>query len=182
MVLSMQEEERIIEKYDKVIWSTVHRFKRRMTIQHDNKDDLHQEAVMVMLKHIRTCNTQDEISKIPIRDMINAMCRHVLGEQVVSVPKRTTTFSKTISTVAKASDYSELTIDDKYCDMSIDDVMTKVIFDAFCCHLSDAERRIVDLKMNGYSNREISRMIGVTDVYITRALKKIKTIYLKCTA
>ena len=182
MVLSRQDEERIIENYDKVIWSTVHRFKRRLPTQYDNKDDLHQEAVMVLLKHIRSCNTQDEISKLPIRDMINAMCRHVLGEQVVSIPKRTTTFSKTISTVATASDYTELDVDDRYCDMSIDDVMTKVIFDSFRCQLDDAERHIVDLKMNGYTNREISRMLGVTDVYITRALKKIKAVYLRCAA
>lgn len=182
MVLSQQEETRLIEKYDKLVWNTVHKFKRRMASSHDNKDDLYQEAVMVLLNHIRSSKTEEELCRIPIRDMINAMCRYVMGEQVVTIPKRTCAFKASIENVAKAADYTELDQDDRYRDSTIDEAMDVMVFNDFIKSLNQMERRIVEMKQNGLTNREVSVAIGVTDVVISRAIKRIKKAYVMSVA
>lgn len=178
MLFTETQEEQLIHQYDKLIWSVVHRFKRRMGGYHNNLEDLYQEAVLVFIQHIRSCKTEEEIKCVPIRDMVNAMCRFVLGEQVVSVPKRTTSFSQVIGSVSTKVDYTEIDLDETKRDLSMDNVVQQMDFTHFISSLPPSDRRVVLMKANGYRNREIAQRLGVTDVVVTRTLKKIKNQYL----
>lgn len=179
MILTKQQEEQYVEQYKSVIWSTVNKFKRRTTAQRDNKDDLFQESVIVFIKHIRNCETEEEIGQnIPIRDMINAMCRFNLGEQVLSYPKRTTYYrAKGTEEVVHAVDYTEIDHDDRYLEMTIDQAIENMTMKSFLNSLNEQERKIAEYKGRGFKNREIAKLMGVTDVYISRTLTRMREKY-----
>lgn len=179
MILTTEQEEKYVKQYEKLIWATVNGFKRRTTARRDNKDDLYQEATIVFIEHIRACKTEDEIGQnIPIRDMIHAMCCFNLGEQVLSYPKRTTYYrAKGTEDVVHAVDYSDVDRDDRYLEMTIDHTIENMTMKAFLNSLNDEERKIAKYKERGYKNREIARAMGVTDVYISRVLSRMRAKY-----
>lgn len=181
MVLTTEQETYYLKKYEALIWSTVNGFKRRTTAQRDNKDDLFQEASIVFIKYLRSCESENDIgSNIPIRDMINAMCRVNLCEQVLSYPKRTTYYrAKGTEDIVHAVDYSDLDRDERYLDMTIDQSIENMTIQSFVSSLSDDEKEIVALKGMGYKNREIARQLGISDVNVTRSLNRMKNQYKK---
>ena len=179
MILTTQQEAQYVEKYKDLIWSTVGKFKRRTTAQRDNKDDLFQEAAIVFIKYVRSCEIEEDIGKnIPIRDMINVMCRFNLGEQVLSYPKRTTYYrAKGTEDIVHAVDYSEVDQDDRYLDFTIDQAIENMTMKSFLDSLTEQEREIVRYKGRGFKNREIAKLMGVTDVYISRTLTRMRDKY-----
>lgn len=177
MKLTQVQEEALIQHYDKIIWSIVQRFRRKNGSYIDDQDDLHSECMVVFIAHIHNSSTMEDLRKIPVRDMINAMCLYVLGEQAVSFPKRTTNFSSVIRTMKGRAEYEKL---DKWANSSsnnIDEAIDKLAFQQFYDSLPHQDRMVVRMKMNGYKNREIAQLLGVNDVKITRTIKRIKKAY-----
>ena len=177
MKLTQSQEEALLQHYDKIIWSIVHRFRRKNGSYIDDKDDLHSECMVVFINHIHNSATMSDLRKIPVRDMINAMCVYVLGEQAVTLPKRTANFSTVIRSMKGRADYDEL---DKWANSSssnIDEAIDKLAFQQFCESLPRADRMVVHMKMKGYKNREIAQLLGMNDVKITRTIKRIKKAY-----
>ena len=177
MELTTYQEEQLIQQYDRLLWSVVHRFKRRKHDGYQNKEDLHSECVLVFLKHIRSCETMDDVQKVPIRDMINAMCRFVLGEQALSYPKRTSNFRQVMESAASKVDYTEVDKDESLRYEPLNDTLDEIAFKDFYAALSPMEQKIVVMKLEGHKNREIARDLGVTDVMMTRAIQKMRKFY-----
>ena len=178
MKLTSYQEEQLIQQYDRLLWSVVHRFKRRHYQGYDNKEDLHSECVLVFVRHIRSCETMDEVQKVPIRDMINAMCRFTLGEQALTYPQRTTNFSEVMETAAHKIDYSAVDMDEKKRFEPIGNALDEIAFRDFFRGLSAVDRKIVKMKLDGMRNCEVARDLGVTDVIITRTLKRLRKSYM----
>lgn len=177
MELTTYQEEQLIQQYDRLLWSVVHRFKRRKHDGYQNKEDLHSECVLVFLKHIRSCETMDDVQKVPIRDMINAMCRFVLGEQALSYPRRTSNFRQVMESAPSKVDYTEVEKEETLRYEPLNDVLDEIAFKNFYATLSPMEQKIVVKKLEGYRNREIARDLGVTDVVMTRAIQRLRKIY-----
>lgn len=177
MNLTAYQEEQLLQKNDRLLWSVVHRFKSKHYNGYDNMEDLHSECVLVYLKHIRSCETMDDIKKVPILDMINAMCRYVLGEQALSYPPRTTNFRQVMESAASKVDYVELDRDENLRSEPLNDTLDEIAFKDFYAALPPMEQKIVAMKLDGHRNREVARDLGVTDVEITRALQKIRKLY-----
>lgn len=182
MELTSYQEEQLIQQYDKLLWSVVHRFKRKMHNGYDNKEDLHSECVLVFINHIRSCETEEEIKKVPILNMVNAMCRFVLGEQALSYPKRTSNFSQVMGNVASKVDYGEVDRDETQRFEPIDDALDEIAFLDFYHRLSPVDQQIVVMKLKGKKNREIAFKLGVSDVAMTRAIQKLRKFYDVCAA
>lgn len=178
MVLTAYQEEQLIQQYDRLLWSVVHRFKRRKRDGYQNKEDLHSECVLVFLKHIRSCETMDDVQKVPIRDMINAMCKYVLGEQVVSYPRRTSNFRHVMENVVGKADLSEIDKSENNHYDPIGDALDMVAFRDFFFGLPPVDQDIIIAKLKGRKNREIARDLDVTDVVMTRAIQKLRKFYL----
>ena len=176
MVLTAAEKEKYCKKYSLVLWKTVHHFKKRIATDVANKEDLYQECVVVLLDHASNARNLSELHRIPIRDMINAMCRYILGNQAVSYPTtRTSDFSRTLK---RASGSVELSVlDREITDCSIDEILQLIDFEAFAKSLTDEESSILTLKRKNYTNREVARTLGSTDVIVTRRLKRMRHIY-----
>lgn len=48
---------------------------------------------------------------------------------------------------------------------------------SFLNSLNEQERKIAEYKGRGFKNREIAKLMGVTDVYISRTLAKMREKY-----
>ncbi len=180
MKLTKNQEEQLLMQYDRLIWNIVHRFRRRrhdVFSTYDDREDLHSECVLVFLQHIRSCETMDDIRKIPTRDMIHAMCICVLGEQVCSYPKRTTNYRQIMESVAGKADISKLEWDESQMYEPLDDTLDEIAFKNFFASLPEDDQKIIVMKLKGSRNREIARDLGVTDVVMTRALKRLQNFY-----
>ena len=173
MVLTAYQEEQLMRQYDKLLWSVVHRFKRKMHGGYNNEEDLHSECVIVFLKHVRSCETMDEIKKVPILSMVNAMCKYVLGEQVVS-----SNFRHVMENVVGKADLSEIDKSENNHYDPIGDALDMVAFRDFFFGLPPVDQDIIIAKLKGRKNREIARDLDVTDVVMTRAIQKLRKFYL----
>ena len=176
MVLSKVQEEALVKKYDRLVWYIVHRFKRRNNSKLANEEDLYQECMLVLIQHLRSTESLENYNP-PIRDMINAMCRYTLGEQVVFVPKRTSDYTDRINTVYKAVDYSFVDLDEDKRENTTENVVMHMFFRDFISSLSGQDLEIVRLKLDGYRNREVAQKLGISDVNVTRKLKRIRVQY-----
>lgn len=177
MELTAAQEEQLINQYDKLLWSIVYRFKRRKGNEYRNDEDLHSECVIVFLRHIRSCDNMEDVRKVPIRDMINAMCYFVLGEQAVAYPKRTADFRRVMENAVRKVDYSAVdSYKDTWCE-PFGDLIDRITFREFLQSLSDKDREIVIMKLQGVRNGKIARKFGVSDATMTRMIKRLKEIY-----
>lgn len=181
MDLTKEQEEQLIRQYLPKIWATVKHYKAATTSDRDNQDDLFQESAIVFLRHIRTCDTEEEIRMyIPVRDMINAMSLFNLKEQTVTYPKRTNVYRpRNTPLFVSAASVSEVDMDDRYWDMTIDNVVENMTFRTFFDRTVGEERDVLMRKMDGMCNRDIARDMGITDVRVSRILSRLKDKYQK---
>lgn len=177
MELTSCQEEQLIQQYDRLLWSIVHRFKRRKHDGYQNKEDLHSECVLVFLQHIRSCETMDDVRKVPIRDMINAMCRFVLGEQALSYPRRTSNFRQVMESAASKADYTEIDKDERLRYEPLNDALDEISFKDFYAALPPVDQKIISMKLKGHRNCEIASDLGVSNVAMTRAIQCLKKFY-----
>lgn len=177
MKLSACQEEQLMQQYDRLLWSVVHRFKRKMHDGYNNKEDLHSECALVFLTHIRSCETMEDIRKVPILNMINAMCRFVLGEQALSYPRRTSNFRQVMESVVGKADYSELDRNENGRYEPLNDALDEISFKDFYAALPPVDQKIISMKLEGHRNCEIARDLGVSDVTMTRAIQRLKKFY-----
>lgn len=180
MKLTQVQEEALIQKYDRYIWSMVHRFTRRKTRGNEfrnNKEDLYQECVIVFLTHIRSCKTVEEINKVPSREMLHAMCKFALMNNVVTYPQRTSNFRYVMDHVARKVEYDEVDLDENQRSKLLDDTLDIISFKEFYSKLSPNEQKAVVMKLRGHSSREIANTLGLTDVSVCRMLKRMHNAY-----
>lgn len=174
MELTMEQKEELLRKNDRILWSVVHKFRRRLTAgQCDDKEDLHSECVVVYIRYLNACCSEQDMRKIPVLDMVNAMCQYVLGEQVLSYPKRTGDFRKKLSTVPKRTDYSDA--EEGWTPM--DDALDEIVFGDFYAGLSAQDKLVVKHKLRGETNREAGRALGLGDTTMTRTIQRLKGVY-----
>lgn len=175
MKLTTEQEENLICQYDRLLWKMVHHFCGKHRRGYENKEDLHSECVLVFLRHIRSCKTMEEIRRVPTRDMMNAMCVYIIGEQPVSYPKRTAQFRQIISQSANQSstDGKNTKAPNDICG----DVVDKIMFLDFFRKLPAKDREIIQMKLDGCKNREIAISMGFSDTQITRIIQRIRRHY-----
>ncbi len=173
MELTAYQEEALVRQYDKVVWQTVHRFSRKMNGGYKNKEDLHSECMIVLIQHFRSCESMEQIRKIPFRDMIHAMCNYVLGEQAVAYPKRTTNFKHVIDAADAKVEFTEGHLEKSFRQDPIGDSVDRIAFGEYVDTLSPQDQKIIAMKLRNYKNREIAETLGMTDVMVTRSLRRL---------
>lgn len=174
MNLTASEKQAFIAKYDLLIWNLVHRFERRCSVPVSHRDDLYQECVLALLGHIENASDTGQMNRIPIPDLHNAMCRYVLSNQPAKVPKRTTDFGQIIHSSGGTVEFTAETLDQCAMDIAVEDVIDIIDFDSFVGKLPCQQREIVSLKRTNHTNREAARVLGISDVKVTRQLRRVQ--------
>lgn len=177
MKLTKQQEEQLLIRFDKALWKIVYDFKRKTNEKFYNADDLHSECVIVFIKYIRSCSSMSDIERVPVRDMVNAMCRALLDEQILSYPKRTTNFSKVIKNLPRRKNVDDLCESVQMTTDPWDEVIENLAFQSFRDQLQGREKQIINLRMEGLNNREIAAMLGTNAPMITRTLQRLSKTY-----
>ena len=173
----IQEQEMIL-RFDRVVWTVVHRFANRAQLGRTvTKDDLHQEGLIVLLKHIRTANDECELKELPLMDMWNAMTRLVISDQPISYPKtRTSDFTKIMEELGDTVDYSELENQEIH-EYGVEEVEARMNMELFAKTLKKLKREIFLLRMKGTSQVDIAHKLGLSNAKVTRELKAIRHMY-----
>ena len=185
MRLTQEQETRLIEDNMKKVYNSVDNFIHRNSVRviRIPYEDFVQEALLAYLEYLRKCETEEELQVFPWYDCKQAMCQLVLRFQPISVPKRSQTFSNSIHTVPRTVAMDVAVVRGMDVDgMSrfwTQDVETRVDFDRFMADQSTDAQRMVALRMNNIKNRAIASQCGVSDVTISKRLKKLRIAYEK---
>lgn len=180
MALTTEQKEQLLLEYDNMLWSIVHRFKNRMHTGGEykgfkNDEDLHSECVLVLVRHLNACETVEDVKKIPKRDMIHAMCLHILTEQALSYPKRTTKFGHIMGAVSAG--LSRGVLEDMGQPRTIDDMLDEVAFEQFRDELDAEDKEVLDMKAAGCKNREVAKKFGYSDAEACRRIACLRRAY-----
>lgn len=174
MKLTAIQEQEMIERFDRVVWTIVHRFANRAQLGRTcTKDDLHQEGLIVLLDHIRNAEDEASLKKLPVMDMWNAMSRLIILDQPISYPNtRTSDFRKIMEQLGETVDYSEL-VNHNVHDTGIEAVEARLDMECFANTLGKLDRKIFLLRMGGATRIEVSRILQIPKCKTTRRLKVI---------
>ena len=161
-------EEQIIQQYEPMLQRIVKNFRRRCSHPTTSEADLLQEARIAFLEHIRTHEEQD-YSRC-YRTIIHALFETVRRDYPVYVPYG----------AFRKHDYNKITLID--CDAvevpsasnELEKIEVTSMFLGFIDELTQEERQLIKLKMNGMTSREAGRRIGMSDVQVHRLLTQIR--------
>ena len=160
----------ILTSYDPMIRKTVYNFMRRCSVQTMSAEDLLQEARLAFLQHIRTHEPRD-YGRCRLT-ILHALCDAVLRQYPLSMP-RAVYLSKEKRAPLCIADFNKaeeaFALDDG-CEAV--DLMNEIM--EAVESLPQEAMELVKLKLNGYSNREAARQLGMTDVRVSRMLKRIR--------
>lgn len=172
MTLTPQQEEEFILSHKKMVWYIVWRFKSRHAgTANLSNQDLFQECMLPLVAHMKNAKSERELNhSIPVRDMVNAMCRFVLRNQAVSYPKRTSSFKKTIQSAPASVSIDEM--DFVWAPSSAENVNFAIDYEQFKQTLSPSAANILHLRESGMTNREIAQTLNISDAAVTQSLKR----------
>ena len=178
IVLSRIEEEKLLSDYSRIAWKLVHRFSDGRGSSIFSQEDLYQECMLVLVKHMNKCETKKELRFIQTMDLINAMTRFVLKNQVVRIDHNRTDQTKQI--LAGAAKKVALTCmeDALYHDFE-NELIEKITFDQFIDQkiLRPLEKMTLLKMQEGYTVEEISRESGRSHQTVSYARKSAKKKY-----
>ena len=173
MMLTREEETKLLNDYDKIVWKMVNRFCGSNKSSIFTKDDLYQECMIVLIRHMQNCKTYEELRRIQTMELVNVMTRYVLSSQAAHLDvNRTSEVKKILQGMAGSVSYDSLVIAS-----SGEDAVEIMDYENFVSTLTPLQKRIVRLKEDGYTNRQVSRMLGVSDQSVSEALKRARTRY-----
>lgn len=167
---TQENEQRTLAEYDNMLWGFVHQFLRRCKSPSVYAEDLIQEARMAFLSFIRT-HKAEELYQCRLT-ILHALCDAVKRCYPISMP-RGVFLDRGKRNSYHFSDIDELpeVMDGGNSYESIE-LMNQIreISDT----LSDKTHELVRLKLQGYSNREAARQLGISDAAVSRRLKQIR--------
>lgn len=181
MTLTREQETIYLERFKNYIWKQVNEFLARgrsnSEFLHVDVDDLYQECCIVFLNALRKADDEQSfIEKLPARDMLRAMCNHVLGMQALTVPKRTTDFRKKLALVSSMTsrpselDYERVLVGETQNSFELAEM--QMDFCSFLSTLSFLEQQVIEEKLHGLKNREIAIKLHLQDSKVSRMLSK----------
>lgn len=161
IVLSQIEENKLLSDYSRIAWKLVHRFSRGKASSVFSKEDLYQECMLVLVKHMNKCETKEQLRRIQTMNLVNAMVRFVLRGQAIRLdPNRTDKVKITLSELKSSVPISQLIdLDDGATE---DDIIARIDFERFFETLPEDHRCAIKQMSQGFKQREIGQHMGKT--------------------
>lgn len=174
MVLTWDEEQRLLEDYSKIVWKIVRRFCGGKRSSIFEPEDLYQEGMIVLIHHMKQAKTREELRKFQSMEIVNVLTRYVLGAQAVSLDvNRTSTAKKTLNNMSGTVCYDEQLTLAAPCED--EDVL--IDFDAFMDTLPKAQQEILRLKKQGLNNKEVAARRNITAQAVSQAVRRAHQAY-----
>ena len=180
VVLTPQEEARLLSDYSKIAWKLVHRYSDGRSSSLFSQEDLYQECMLVFVKHMQKCEDKSQLRRIQTMDLINAMTRFLLKNQALKLDaNRTDQTRRILDTCAKKACLDELTGMYDFAADSIDEVIEDATFEQFLKRTKTRplERTVMQKRKEGYKVSEIAQMTGRSHQVISYILKSTKKKY-----
>ena len=182
VVLTHEEESKLLADYSRISWKLVHQFSGGCGSSIFSKEDLYQECMMVLVKHMNKCETKEQLRRIQSMDLINAMTRFVLKNQAVKLDSnRTDQIKKILEECARSVTLSKAEHLAYTGSDSIDYLIEEITLESFLAQKSvrSIEKMVVELTHDGLSVVEIAKESGKSHQVISYALKKARRKYEK---
>ena len=185
VVLSQIEESKLLSDYSRIAWKLVHQFSDNRASSIFSQEDLYQECMIVLIKHMQKCESKEQLRRIQSMDLINAMTRFVLKNQAVKLDCNRTDQAKRILqntarkvTLSKAEDIAYSGQE------SIDYLIEEITLESFLEQktVRDMEREVVNRIKDGLTVMEIAEELGQSHQVVSYALKNARKKYEKYVA
>lgn len=197
MVLSYEEELKIVKNYEQIAWRTVRRFMKSGTVLCD-LEDLHSECMVVLIEHLRSVKRKEDIYRLQVMDLVNAMSRYLMKKQMLSVGVRTTSMHKLIDAMPKSTTMDvaatrgevkmvsrepirvNFTESEVYYSGLIEDTVPTIIdYRDFCDGLDEREKFILKQRQEGNFDKEIAVKLGVSPRRVGAIADRVRDRYKK---
>lgn len=178
LTLSETEKEEIMNNYRRIAWRTVHRYRGNKTLSREDREDLHQECMVELIKHLNKCESEEEIYDLQIMNLVKAISSYLMKGCVLTGTHQTVDMSRILSAQPVAVSISDLMAEQTVSDSPngfVDNVILKVDLERFINELSPRQREVFLLALCGYKNREIAERQSVSEAAISMNLKKTKS-------
>lgn len=172
--ITPEEEKNILNKYSLICWKVVSRFAKQRKSSIFDKDDLYQECMLVLVKHMQRCKSREEMDRIQTMDLVNVMTRYVLGSQAVWLDVNRT--DKARQTLQGLKGSISLDAGDVVVPTTVD-VDDRIDFERFLSSLSEKQRSIILARIRGESNKEIASRIGCAPQAVTEIVRRVRSHY-----
>lgn len=183
MQLTKEQEQEIVSSYYGLLYTIAKRFySKAAEARKLDLEDYVQECLIVFLRHIRAVVDESQIFPLPSREMRHAMCVLALGELPVSVPDRTTDFSKLVSQYQSGDSLDELaelgwdpggSVASEY-----SEVDERLSYEAFFAKQSPKDQQLLVAMTKHRTAKEAAAELGVNASTVCRRVAQLKSKYL----
>lgn len=173
MKLSKEQEAQYLLDHSKPVWRIVNSF--RSGIKYTTSDeDLYQEAMLVLLSHLRNAKDEEELKIFPRLAIKNALCRYLIKQEVVSFPgTRTTDYSKVVKATRRVPIESATNL--SYPELE-ENILCKIDMESYLKTIPEKARELFLARLSGEKPTEIAKRMNLTPGAITHSVQKT----LKC--
>ena len=183
MLLTPQQEESMIREYYGLLFSIANKFfSRNSAARKLDLEDYVQECVVVFLGHIRSVDSKEKVLPLPMRSMHHAMCLLILGELPVTVPGKTTDFSKMVSIFKNAGSVDEMMENgwDPGGAVSLDyaAVDEMLSYEAFLNRQKPEDREILNAMAVSATMKEVAELLHMDKSTVSRKIRCLREKYL----
>lgn len=170
MRLSREQEVELLTKYRPYLARMVREYLSRVPLDAAvHYEDMMQEANLAFLLHIRKMREITDVYLCRLH-VFAALRRYRESQFIVNIPHyRFSEYRNSFSACALTPDRES--------EATSGEVADELLADEFLDTLSENEHAAVELRQDGYTNREIGRKIGLKDWQITRLFQRIARLF-----
>ena len=171
MKLTTAQEATLLRQYDPLLWSFVNEFHHKGGSRGvDNTEDLIQEARLEFLRHLRRISDPSEIVLCRFH-ILGALCAYCRTMALVKIPKYC--FSQKLRELeCEEGDPTNIIEEQEAMD---DDTLFNVVLHDFLGSLPAEEQLVVQMKLAGYTSREIIPVVKAKgEPQMSRLLSRVR--------
>lgn len=173
--MNAQQQKETIERNETFLKITVSKFMSRCSQKNRtgvlSREDLMQEVTLCFLAEAERYG--EETARTHGRTLFQSMYRAVMGAYPLSVPKRTSGFKKLTKTPLWLDCWEDMGERIRTGDPSTR-IIDRISLYERLEELSEGDKQIVRWRLEGLSQREIGKRMGLSDVQMFREMKRIK--------
>lgn len=173
--MNAQQQHEVIERNETFLKITVSKFMRKCSQKNRNgvvdREDLFQEVTLCFLSEVERYG--EETARTHGRTLFNSMYKAVMTAYPLSVPKRTNGFKQITAKGIWLDRWEDMGERIRMEDPS-SRIIDRISFHERLEELSDSDRQIIQWRLEGLSQREIGKRMGLSGVQMCREMKRIK--------